>query len=225
VSETVFIVFSTPPEEISAEAFGEWYERHIRDVVSVAGFRAARRFGLDAELGDASPTRYSHLVLYLIDGDPYAAMERLGAAIADGTVPMPDWFGRGRLTAFFGHPLEGPLDLDRLDHTYIVFSRPPAQVSLEDFFEWYGKRTHQHRAIEGVDQVWRYRLEIDRVDPLSPCESVHAAFYEVHGKLPQLRAALKQPADAEGAGSPEWFDEILFASLDAIAASPTVVGA
>jgi len=46
----------------------------------------------------------------------------------------------------------------------------------------------------------------------------------VHGELPELRAALKEAADAGRVGFPEWFDEILFASLDARAASETLVG-
>jgi hypothetical protein len=50
------------------------------------------------------------------------------------------------------------------------------------------------------------------------------AIYEVHGELPQLRAALKEAADAGRVGFPEWFGDILFASLHAHAASPTIAG-
>jgi hypothetical protein len=46
----------------------------------------------------------------------------------------------------------------------------------------------------------------------------------VHGELPQLRGALKEAADAGRVGFPDWFGEILFASLDCHAASAAHVG-
>ena len=222
--ENVYLVFSKPPEEISLAAFGEWYEQHVRDILTIEGFTAARRFGFDAVNGDTSPTMYSHLSLYVIEGDPHAAMERLAAATDSGAVPIPEWFDRGRWASFYGHPLEGPIDLDRLDHAYIVFSRQPPQMPLEEFIDWYATHARENCTATGFDDVWRYRLERDTVDPLAPNESVHAAIYEVHGELPALRAALKEAADAGRVGFPEWFGEILFASLDAHAASPTIAG-
>ena len=78
--DNVYLVFSKPPEEISLAAFGEWYEQHVRDILTVEGFVAARRFGFEAANGDTSPTMYSHLSLYVIEGDPHAAMERLAVA-------------------------------------------------------------------------------------------------------------------------------------------------
>jgi hypothetical protein len=221
VAESVYLVFSTPPPEMSLEEFGEWYEQHVRDILAVEGFVAARRFGFQAVNGDTSPTMYSHLALYVIEGDPHAAMERLAASGPGHT----EWYPRSRWASFYGDPLEAqPIDLDRLDHAYIVFSRQPAQMSPEEFIDWYATHARENCTAEGFEDVWRYRLERDSVDPLDPNESVHVAIYEVHGELPKLRAALKEAADAGRVGFPEWFGDILFASLYAHAASPTIAG-
>jgi hypothetical protein len=225
VSERVYFVFSSPPEDISREAFGGWYEQHVRDILAVEGFDSARRFDLSAINGDSPPTIYSHLSLYQLSGDPHEALARLADATADGSVPIPDWFEQGRWASFHGHPLEGPIDLDRLDHTYVVFSRPPAAMALDDYIEWYATHARENLTADGFDAMWRYRLEADRVDALAPCESVHAALYEVHGELPELRAALKAAADAGRVGFPDWFGDILFASMDARAASPALTPA
>jgi hypothetical protein len=220
VAESVYLVFSKPPEGMSLAEFGEWYEQHVRDILAVEGFVAARRFGFDVIRGDTSPTMYSHLSLYVIEGDPHAVMERLAAS----EVPIPDWFHDGRWASFYGDPLEGPIDLDHLDHAYLVFSRQPQGMPAEEFIDWYATHARENCTAEGFEDVWRYRLEPDTVDELAPGESIHVAIYEVHGELPALRAALKEAADAGRVGFPEWFDDILFASLDAKAASATVAG-
>jgi hypothetical protein len=223
VAESVYLVFSKPPEGMSLEAFGEWYEQHVRDILTVDGFVAARRFGFQVIRGDTSPTMYQHLSLYVIEGDPHAAMERLAQA-TNVSVPIPDWFDSGRWASFYGDPLEGPIDLDRLDHAYLVFSRQPLQMAPEEFIDWYATHARENCTAEGFEEVWRYRLEPDTVDPLDPGASIHVAIYEVHGELEELRAALKEAADAGRVGFPEWFDDILFASLDAYASSPTIAG-
>jgi len=219
VSENVYLVFSKPPEGLSADEYGRWYEGHVQDILTVEGFAAARRFNLEVIRGDTSPTMYPHLSLYAFDGDAREAMSRLAAATESGAVPRPDWFGSIRFASFYGWALEGPIDLDRLDHMYAVFSRPPATIPLEDYLDWYHTHARENLTADGFEQVWRYRLEAATVDPLAPGESVHAALYEVHGELSELRSALKVAAAAGRVGFPEWFDEILFASLDCHAAS------
>ncbi len=222
--ENVYFVFSEPPAAVDRADYGRWYEGHVRDILAVEGFASARRFDLAPANGSTSPTMYSHLSLYAVEGDPQAAMARLAEAVDAGSVPLPDWFGGIRFASFYGEPLEGPIDLAVLDHTYLVFSRPPAQIPLEDYLEWYATHARENLTADGFDAMWRYRLEADRVDPLAPCESVHAALYEVHGELPQLRLALKEAADAGRVGFPDWFGEILFASLDCHAPSAAHVG-
>jgi hypothetical protein len=220
VAESVYLVFSKPPEGMSLAEFGEWYEQHVRDILTVEGFVAARRFGFQVIRGDTSPTMYSHLALYVIEGDPHAVMERLAAS----GMPRVEWFDSARWASFYGAPLEGPINLDALDHAYFVFSRQPLGMDVGEYVDWYATHARENCTAEGFEDVWRYRLEPHTVDPLDPGESVHVAIYEVHGELPALRAALKEAADAGRVGFPDFFDEILFASLDAYAASPTLAG-
>jgi hypothetical protein len=223
VAQNVYLVFSKPPEGLTAEEYGRWYEGHVRDILTVDGFAGARRFDLDVIRGDTSPTMYPHLSLYAFDDDARETMARLADATASGAVPLPDWFGSIRFASFYGWALEdSPIDLDRLDHLYAVFSRPPAAIAHEDFFEWYRTHARENLTADGFEAMWRYRLEPGTVDPLAPGESVHAALYEVHGELAELRAALRAAAAAGRVGFPEWFDDILFASLDCHAASPTL---
>jgi hypothetical protein len=222
VPDDVFMTFSTPPPDLGADGFGRWYQGHLADILRVDGFTAARRFTFDAIVGDTAPTMYAHLALYVIDGDTHEAMARLDAAVADGTVPLPDWFSDVRLASMHGRGLEGPIDLARLDHAYMVFSRPPAQIANDDYVEWYWGHARENLTADGFDAAWRYLLDNERIDPLAPCDALHAAIYEVHGELPQLRAALREAADAGRVGFPEWFGEIQFASLHAHAAGPPV---
>jgi hypothetical protein len=225
VADNVYLVFSTPPAEIAMDAFDRWYEQHVRDILTVEGFRAARRFHFDVVRGESSPAGYAHLSVYVVDGDAREAMERLGAATQSGQVPIPEWFERGRWASFHAAGIEGPIDLDALDHAYMVFSRPPDGMSLADFSDWYHDHARENCTATGFERMWRYLLEPDRIDAASPPRVQHAALYEVHGGLDELRAALKEAADAGRVGFPEWFDRILFVSLDAHAASAALAGA
>jgi len=225
VPENVYLVFSSPPAGIDAAEYGDWYEGHVHDILGVEGFAAARRFDLEVIRGDTSPTMYTHLSLYEIDGDPREAMARLAKVSGTDAVPLPEWFGGIRFASFYGAPLEGAIDLAALDHLYAVFSRPPDSLPLEEFIDWYATHARENLTAEGFERMWRYRLDPDTVDPAAPPRVQHAALYEVHGELPQLRAALKAAADAGRVGFPDFFDDILFASLDCHAASRVLAAA
>jgi hypothetical protein len=227
VPENVYLVFSKPPEWLAADEFDRWYESHLGEILAVAGYEGARRFAVHAAVGSTSPTMYSRLALYAISGEPAETTARLERAIQAGSIMLPEWFGEVRFASFVGHALEGPIDLATLDHAYVVFSRPPDQIGLEDYIDWYATHMRENLTADGFDAAWRYRLEPDLIDPLAPCDAVHAALYEVHGELPALRVALKDAADAGRVGFPEWFGEIQFASMDCLASSAalTAVGA
>jgi len=221
VSDNVYFVFSTPPPGMSLDDFGRWYDGHVADILGVERWVAARRFNLSPINGDTSPTMYSHLSLYVTEGDPAEADAKLREASRAGRTPHEDWWDRVRVCSFFGDGLEGPIDLTRLDHTYIVFSRQPEQMALDDYVDWYRTHARENLTADGFEAVWRYRLAPSRIDPDAPGTSTHAAIYEVHGELPELRAALREAADAGRVGFPDWFDDILFASIDGRAAAPT----
>ncbi|MGE3775250.1 MAG: hypothetical protein AB7I32_20170 [Gammaproteobacteria bacterium] len=63
--------------------FNEWYTNvHLREVLDIPGFVAARRFELSpAQMGGRGPQRY--LAIYEIEGDPAAALAALKAARRD----------------------------------------------------------------------------------------------------------------------------------------------
>ena len=220
MADNIQLVFSRPPEGLDPGEYDRWYEGHVGDILAVEGYEAVRRFALHAANGEAVPTMYSHLALYVIGGEPADTLARLQRAVRDGTVALPDWFDDVRFASFVGHGLEGPIDLESLDHTYVVFSTPPARIPHPDYFEWYATHMRENLTADGFEVAWRYRLEPEAVDPLAPSDAIHAALYQVHGELPQLRAALKEAADAGRVGFPDWFWEITFGSVDALACSP-----
>ena len=216
--EQVHLMFSSPPEGLEAGAFERWLETLSSHVMAVEGYGAARHFRTAAAVGSASPTMYAHLVVYTVDGDPEAARARLRQAVAS----EPTAFAGGdgiRFASFTGVALEGPIDLAALDHMYLVFSKPPARIGLEDYIAWYARHMRENLTADGFEAAWRYRLQADVVDSLAPADAVHAALYEVHGDLPQLRVALQEAADAGRVGFPDWFGEIQFASMDCLACS------
>jgi hypothetical protein len=219
VPENIQLVFSRPPEWLAADEFDRWYQAHIGEILAVEGYEAARRFALHAAVGSTSPTMYSHLALYGISGDSAQTLAGLERAIESGSIALPDWFAQTRFASFVGEALEGPVDFATLDHVYLVFSKPPAQIGLDDYIDWYATHMRENLTADGFDAAWRYRLEPNLIDPLDPCESVHAALYEVHGDLPALRVALKEAADGGRVGFPDWFGEIQFASMDCHAVS------
>jgi len=225
VSDNAYFVFSTPPPGMSLDDYGRWYDGHVEDILRVDGWAAARRFNLSAIRGDTSPTMYSHLSLYVTEGDPDEADAKLREASRAGRTPHAEWWDQVQICSFFGDGLEGPIDLDALDHAYMVFSRQPEQMPLDDYIEWYRTHARENLTADGFDAMWRYRITPNRIDPKAPGTSTHAALYQVHGELPALRAALKEAADAGRVGFPDWFDEILFASVEARAAAPTAASA
>ncbi len=226
VPDNVYFVFSKPPEEISLAAFGEWYEQHVRDILTVDGFVAARRFDFDAVSG-------RHVADDVLT--PFTVCDRRRSARGDGAPRgghqvwrrADSGVVRARTLGILlrAIALEGPIDLDRLDHAYIVFSTPAAA----DVGRGVHRLVCDSRPRELHRDGLRRRLALPaRARHAStrstPARAVHAAIYEVHGELPELRAALKEAADAGRVGFPDWFGEILFASLDAHAASPTIAG-
>ena len=98
------IVVAKPPAGVSDEDFNHWYDAHLDEILSVKGFRSARRFQLEPVVGDGSlPHRF--ICVYEIDGDPreaVAELERAGMGSRDaygelkdtdqGTLPLPGWW-------------------------------------------------------------------------------------------------------------------------------------
>lgn len=213
----VHFVFSNPPGQISDAEYSDWYDQHVREILEVQGFAEARRYWLSPVVGERPPTMYRHLSLYLIEGDPRAAL----AALAQQPLTLPEWFGQIRFASFDGLALED-LPVRLSDHAYLVFSTPPARIAFDAYSDWYATHLRENVAVDGFDAGWRFRLEPDTVDPAAECDASHAALYEVSAELAALRRGLAEAREAGRVHFPTWFGEIGFASLDCVAASARI---
>jgi len=220
--EHLHLVFSRPPEWLSDEAYNEWYDFHLGEILVVPGFVSARRYRLETTRGTIPPSEMRFLSMYEIDGDPRDVMVALDEERASGRMDLPSWFPEIRFASFncFSHgnaaePVSAP-------HLYIVFSAPPAGVADADYVTWYRTHMAENLTAEGFLTGWRFRLGPVVVDALGPTVQDHLALYRVEGDLPALRAALRVAADSGAVHFPEWFEQIPFVSFDANAIGPRV---
>jgi len=114
VAQNLQIVFSCVPEGVSDEEFGEWYDAHLPEILSIPGFVSAQRFRLEPVVVDAvEPTSYRYLALYEIEGEPEALLEEM-EKLSLGTVDsyaerkevdasgpaLPAWWSQTRFASF-----------------------------------------------------------------------------------------------------------------------------
>lgn len=90
MTQAVLVVLTNPVSPAQEAAFNDWYDRvHVRDVLRVPGFKAARRYRLsDVQLaGSGGDHRY--LALYELEtGDLAAARDALVKSASDGSMEM-----------------------------------------------------------------------------------------------------------------------------------------
>jgi len=108
VTKYVHLVFSDPPAHVSEDAFNDWYDAHVQEILAVDGWVAATRYRLEAVVGAEETGGYRFLSLYELDCPPEQAVANLAAAgmgnadtyvdmkaegdAADDPLPLPDWF-------------------------------------------------------------------------------------------------------------------------------------
>jgi hypothetical protein len=116
-ADGVHIVVSQPPPGVSDAEFNRWYDAHLDEILSVKGFRSARRFQLEPVVGEgALPFRF--ICVYETDGDPreaVAELERAGMSSRDsyaeikdadaGALPLPDWWDQVEFASWNLQPL------------------------------------------------------------------------------------------------------------------------
>jgi len=215
MSECVYLVVGRSEDDAAAAAFDEWFPVNQQVLLHEHGFDALRCFRMRADVGGIPPITYTHLAVFTChDRRP----------VDESLLRRTDSGARGRIASFYGDALEEPIDLARLDHVYVVFTRPPHDVPVPDFFDWYATHMRENLTAEGFDAAWRFRIEPDIVDPLAPSVAVHAALYEVHGALPELRASLDRAEQEGRVVFPDWFPRMQLACLDAHAISGAVAG-
>jgi hypothetical protein len=104
VAEGLHIVVSEPPEGVTEEEFNRWYDQHLDEILSVPGFRSARRYKLEPVVG-AGTMPHRFICVYETDVDPSEAvanLEQAGMSSKDsysdlkdddhGKLPLPPWF-------------------------------------------------------------------------------------------------------------------------------------
>jgi hypothetical protein len=214
----VHLVFSLPPEQVSREDYDAFYERHVAEIVAGEGFTAARRYWLDP----ASPARpnveFRHLAIYRTEGPPEWALATLAERQAAGEITLPDWFGGIRFLSYDGRPLEDA-ELAYPDEGYVVLSHAPKRFNSDEFNGWYYAHARENLTSDGFETVWRYALEPVLTEDDIAGRARHGAFYECHGPLADLRAALKVSAEAGRVDIPAWMPEGEFFSYHCHAAS------
>lgn len=208
----VHIVFSLPPASVTDDAYSDFYETHIAEILDTPGFVAARRYWLGEAAPDRPPIVFRHLAIYVLDRSGAEAGAQLGRRMDAGELTIPDWFGDVRFHSFDGRPLEDEIELP--DHGYMVLSNAPRRFSTEEYYGWYYAHARENLTSDGFEAVRRFALTAARRDPEGPGDATHAAFYTVDGELPELRRALEESARARRVDIPDWMAECGFASYD-----------
>ena len=63
------VVLSRPPEGVSDDAYNDWYDTHVREILALPGFVAAQRLTLEFVSATSDPAvRFTFLTRYEIEG-------------------------------------------------------------------------------------------------------------------------------------------------------------
>jgi hypothetical protein len=217
MSENLHLVFSKPPADISDEAYNQWYDSHLSEILVVPGFVSARRYRLQGVKGDWTPAGHQYLSAYELEGEPKEVMAELDKEVASGRMKLPEWFGRITFASFNCYAHGNPAEARLADRLYLVFSAPPAGLDDAEFVAWYREHADENTQVPGFLANWRFRLEPEVIDPTTPTVATHLAVYEVDRDLATLRANLGAARVTNEAGWPAWFDPTPWTSLYATA--------
>jgi hypothetical protein len=214
----VHFVFSLPPEQVSRETYDAFYDQHLDEIVAGDGFNGARRYWLEPASPERPNVEFRHLAIYRTDGPPAAALRTLGERMDAGEITIPDWFGGIRFLSYDGRPLEDT-EIGYPDEGYVVLSHAPTRFNDDEFNGWYYAHARENLTSDGFEALWRYALTPVTSEDDRAGRARHGAFYECHGPLADLRAALKASADAGRVDIPAWMPEGEFFSYHCHAAS------
>jgi hypothetical protein len=98
------------------------------------------------------------------------------------------------------------------DGLYLVFSKPPAQISAADYDRWYHDHIRENIAAPGFVAGRRFTPQPTGVGANPDAGFSHLAVYETAAPLPELSAGLNRRIDDGTVVLPEWFGEISFGS-------------
>lgn len=95
---------------------------------------------------------------------------------------------------------------------YLVFSKPPAEVSAGEYDRWYAEHLRENLEVPGFRAGRRYELEHTVSDAEPGSELSHLAVYECDAGIGELRSALDRRRENGEIVLPGWFGEIGFSS-------------
>ena len=96
-AESLYLVFSAPPQGVTTEEFEDWYHEHVRENVEIGELAAAHRWDAVASLIDPLlPPHATHVATYELTAGKDRMNRLLDAAIAEGRIVLPSWFPRIR---------------------------------------------------------------------------------------------------------------------------------
>jgi hypothetical protein len=96
---------------------------------------------------------------------------------------------------------------------YLVFSKPPAGVSAEEFDRWYAHHAQENIESPRVVSAQRYQVRKIAAGVEQPGHE-HLALYEYEGTYEEWRDDLSRRITGGEITLPDWFKEIPFESFD-----------
>ena len=213
------LVFSTPPDGVEDSQYHAWYEEHVRDVVLVPGFFAARRFRVNALVVRRPPSGYRFLTIYELGPQPGSIREHLTAL---GRGRNPEWFGRMDYASWDCALKPGYDEPELGGEMFLALSSAPGGMDPVAYDDYYRGHLLENVAIDGIESGCRYTMtpvggNAPRDEPLT-----HLALYQLGRPMSQVRVALKAAQDSGEMVLPPWFGGIRFASVDVVALGPRV---
>jgi hypothetical protein len=210
------LVFSTAPEGVDVAVYDDWYEQHIRDVVSVPGFLRARRFTVHPRPGRRPPSGYSFLTIYEAVENPASIRAHLQDA-------RPDWWERLDFSTWDCVLKPGYSNPVVTDEMFLAVSSPPAGIDAQTYDDWYATHLAENSSVPGIDRCWRFAMtpaggNAPTADPLT-----HLALYELLAPMPVVFEQLHALKDAGEVVLPPWFGQIDFGSVAVSARSAPVM--
>jgi len=216
-------VFTLPPEDVADADFEAWHQAQVERLLAVEGVASARLYSLQASVGagERSPSVYRYCGLYEIDGDQAATLARLDAAAA-ADAAQPEFVGRTRFAVYDLVVIDEinaahTLDAEQL---YLVFGRPPAEVSDEQFDAWYIQHVRENVEIGQMASAHRWDVTASLVDPVTPPHATHVATYELTAGKDVMNGLLNAAIADGRIVLPDWFPGITFASAQITALTP-----
>jgi hypothetical protein len=102
------------------------------------------------------------------------------------------------------------------ENLHLVFSKPPAHVSADEYNRWYDFHLSEILAVPGFTAARRYRLQTIKGE-WTPSAHGYLSAYELEGQPREVMAELGKEVGSGRMHQPDWFPQITFASFNCYA--------